>query len=82
MNHNFSFVPPLPNLSIEADAKVSLENEVTLRIYGIVGPYISVGPYLNLGVSVTPPIKAELYGGIEGSIGVRVIIFWLSACKL
>ncbi|MBK7256041.1 MAG: carboxypeptidase regulatory-like domain-containing protein [Ignavibacteria bacterium] len=74
-SHNFSFVPPLPNLSIEADAKVSLENEVTLRIYGIVGPYISVGPYLNLGVSVTPPIKAELYGGIEGSIGVRVIIF-------
>lgn len=73
-SHNFSFVPPLPNLSIEADAKASLENEVSLRIYGIVGPYINVGPYLNLGVTATPPIKAELYGGIEGSIGVRVII--------
>lgn len=64
----------LPTLSSGLTVKGEVGAQLSLRLYGIVGPSIGVKGYLKLQANPTATPWWQLYGGLEVPLGVEVTI--------
>lgn len=63
-----------------ARAKVALDNQITLYLYGLAGPGFGIAPYVEGNVSY-PPFRRSAYAGIDGTLHIdarriRRSLYW------
>ena len=64
-----------PSISFEGDIKCYTGPKLALKIYGVLGPYLSADGYLKLSTVLSGSnIDWTLYGGLEGLGGVEMTI--------
>jgi hypothetical protein len=66
-SRDFDFAPP--TLSAEAEAKAYVAPELSVKVYGLVGPYFGLEGYLRLNAQPLETPWWSLYGGIGASAG-------------
>jgi len=66
-SRDFDFAPP--TLSAEAEAKAYVAPELSVKLYGLVGPYFGLEGYLRLNAQPLETPWWSLYGGIGASAG-------------
>jgi len=71
-SNQFQYDPP--TLSVGLDIKGYTGAQISLLLYGVVGPYAEIDAYLKLEADVLAEPWWELYGGLEVPVGVRVEI--------
>lgn len=69
----FHFTPPTPSAGL--DLKGYVNGELSLLLYGVVGPHANLEAYLQLEADVFAVPWWQLYAGLEGSGGVKVEVF-------
>jgi hypothetical protein len=65
----WDFMPP--TLSASAEVKAYVGPRFTLLIYGVAGPWAQLAAYLRLVADTTSNPLWNLYGGLEGSVGIE-----------
>lgn len=71
-SNSFDYIPP--TLSAGLDMKGYVGAELSLKVYGVVGPYADLQAYLKLEADVTKIPWWQLYGGLELQGGVKIEI--------
>lgn len=71
---NFQF-DSLSLFKAECSVKGFIGPQLSLLIYGVIGPYAEIDGYLELVADLLSSPWWELYGGIDASIGVKFKIF-------
>jgi hypothetical protein len=66
-SRNFAYTPP--TLSAEAEAKAYIAPQMSVKVYGLVGPYFGLEGYLRLDAQPLETPWWSLYGGIGASAG-------------
>ena len=80
-NYTSSFQYNQPSFGAQGNIKGYAGPQLSMKIYGILGPYINADGYLNLVAQSSPPnLNWTLYGGLEGNGGVKMNV--LSLAKL
>lgn len=69
-SNQFYYNPPI--LSADLDLKGYAGAQLSLLLYGMVGPYAEVNAYLELEADVSETPWWSLYGGLEVPVGVKV----------
>jgi len=67
---DFTYTPP--TLSAEAEAKAYVAPELSVKVYGVVGPYFGLEGYLRVKAEPLETPWWSLYGGIGASAGFEV----------
>jgi len=67
-----SFDYDMPAVASEAAIKGWAGPQLSLLIYGVVGPYAEADAYLRLQADLLPPLAWQLYGGLEARVGAEV----------
>src|SRR5262249_29880537 len=62
---------PTASAIVASDARVYVRPEVSVKLYGVVGPFANVTPALDAMVAVVPTPTVTTQGCISGQIGVR-----------
>lgn len=70
---SFDFAPP--QLNMNAGAEAYLKPELTLKIYGIAGPYANLKLYGKLNADLLQTPWWKLYGGLKMGAGAKAEIF-------
>ncbi|MBU4386586.1 MAG: hypothetical protein KKH73_06275, partial [Actinobacteria bacterium] len=74
--HKSDFSYETPTLSAaSASAKAYVKPQLSLLIYGIVGPYAGVEGYLSMYANPAADPWWRLYGGLKGDVGVELRVF-------
>jgi hypothetical protein len=61
-----------PVYSMNSDLKAYVRPELTLKVFEFGGPYTGVDAFLKLDVDTDRSPLWQLWGGVEGDIGVRI----------
>ena len=69
---------PTASAIVASDARVYVRPEVSVKLYGVVGPFANVTPALDAMAAVVPTPTVTTQGCISGQIGVRAKIFGVS----
>lgn len=72
LDHDFDFEPP--RLSANVEFKGYIDPPISLLLYGVAGPTASITPYLKLEADVFDTPWWNLYGGIDGTLGVNISV--------
>ncbi len=72
-DNNFQYIPP--TLSAGLDLKGYAAAELSLMLYGVVGPHLGIEAYLKLEADPLANPWWELYGGLAVPAGVKIEIF-------
>jgi len=64
----------LPHLNLNTNAEVYIKPELSLRVYGIAGPYANLKLYGRLDANILQNPWWKLYGGITMAAGAKVSI--------
>jgi hypothetical protein len=70
-DYSRDFAYTLPTLSAEAEAKAYIAPELSVKVYGLVGPYFGLEGYLRLNAQPLETPWWSLYGGIGASAGFQ-----------
>jgi len=70
---SFNFNPP--HLNMNAGAEAYLKPELTLKIYGVAGPYANLKLYEKLDADLMQTPWWKLYGGMNMDAGAKAEIF-------
>ncbi len=69
---------PTASAIVASDARVYVRPELSVKLYGVIGPHASVTPSLDAMVTAVPSPSVALQGCIAGQIGVSAKIFGIS----
>ncbi|MBU4174602.1 MAG: hypothetical protein KKB90_05560 [Actinobacteria bacterium] len=74
--HKSEFSFDSPTLSADkASAKAYVKPQLSLLLYGIVGPYAGIEGYLSMYANPDANPWWRLYGGLKGDVGVELRVF-------